>query len=73
MDRNTSILKSIKEDFSYQIAKAIMKPFDRNNIELSYFPNPTSLQTIRVHLTLYLVPYQSLSIKLLKIGMVCHE
>lgn len=35
MDRNPSILKSIKEDFSYQIAKAIMKPFDRNNIELN--------------------------------------
>ena len=35
MDRNTSILKSIKEDFSYQIAKAIMRPFDRNNIKLN--------------------------------------
>ena len=36
MDRNTSILKSIKEDFSYQIAKATMRPFDSANIELSY-------------------------------------
>lgn len=35
MDRNTSILKSIKGDFSYQIAKAIMRPFDRNNIILN--------------------------------------
>ena len=36
MDRNTSVLKSIKEDFSYQIAKATMKPFDSSNIELGF-------------------------------------
>lgn len=36
MDRNTSILKSIKEDFSYQIARAIMKPFDSSDIELGF-------------------------------------
>ena len=35
MDRNSPILKSIKEDFSYQIAKAIMEPFDINNIKLN--------------------------------------
>ena len=36
MDRNTSVLKSIKEDFSYQIAQATMRPFDSSNIELGF-------------------------------------
>lgn len=60
MDRNTSILKSIKEDFSYQIAKAIMRPFDRNNIKLNSI-RLTVKDNLRSNKTTISVSYNSSS------------
>lgn len=62
MDRNTSILKSIKEDFSYQIAKATMRPFDSTNIELSFIRLRVK-DKLRSNKTIIDVGYNSSNIK----------